>query len=175
MSLVELLVGMFIFSVVISATLYIFVPLMDTMVRSNEIAEYNTLFDNVANLIVTDLAGLTAHPRANGIDLADAIEFDLSDDPITLVMNRPVIYARDADTDTITRNGNPLLPERFSGERTDINFRLRLDPDAAAAESVFLLTVSLSRRNPLTGAVNEDLTISRDYVVKPLALNQFNN
>jgi hypothetical protein len=68
------------------------------------------------------------------------------------------------------RNGNHLLPERFSGERTNISFSLR--PDDAAEGVVYLLTVSLTRRNPRTGAVNEALTITRDYTVRPLALNQ---
>lgn len=172
MSLIELMIGMFVFAVVITATLYIFVPLMDTMVRSNEVAEYNTLFDNVANLIISDISSLTLMPGGN---------LDLNDGPVSLNTNRLITYDKDSiqDSDTgmregtIRRNGNPLLPERFAGERTDISFRLALDSDPDI-EVVYLLTVSLTRRNPRTGEINENLTITRDYAVRPLVLNQYN-
>ncbi|MCL2052055.1 MAG: type II secretion system GspH family protein [Lachnospiraceae bacterium] len=174
LTLVELIVGMFIFSIVTAATLSILMPMIRTMKRANEIAEYNTLFDNIANLIVSDLKK-AVNPWP--LPLEDEYGNILEDGDGNIigwrisVNSSPYLidYANASETNEagvtrsfILRNGTDLLPRHFSWW-TNVSFSLVPPPDGQPM--VYLLTVRLSDNN--------DISLTRDYVIRPLALNQY--
>ncbi|MCL2719527.1 MAG: type II secretion system GspH family protein [Lachnospiraceae bacterium] len=178
LTLVELMVGIMIFAVITTSAMSIFAPMLRTMLRATEIAEYNTLFDNIANIIVSDLASSTAGPVLSGADVRlnpggtlEDFTWTNGQDLLWLTINFPqaVVYTADGDG-VLLRNGNPLLPQMFLNQGTAATFVcvevLTLDAANNVTERFYRLTLTLSN-------IIGDGGITRDYIVRPLVLNQY--
>ena len=153
MSLVELIIGMFIFSVVVTSAIAIMVPILRTMARANQLAEVNPLLDNIANQIIRDLSASTLAPIYDDnelfitIDGSDSVEFTIEDD-------------------ILIRNGDAVLPSQFyKGNALSFTVDEKEDEDNEIG-LVYELTIILT---DTTGAV-----FSRTYDVRPLVLNPYN-
>jgi len=163
MTLIELMVGMMIFAVITTSALSIFMPMMKIMMRSTEISEYNTQFDNVANLVINDLSSSTGPAVVNRSAPGQPLVRLL----IEIDYPGAVVYEYDANG-ILLRNGIPLLPERFFGWTSVVLECINIFEDDDDIDAiVYHLSVSLL-------GINDDTGVSRTYVVRPLALNQYN-
>jgi len=164
LTLVELIIGVMIFAVITTSAMSIFMPMMRTMMRANEISEYNTLFDNIATLIINDLSSSTGEAV---IQRLAAPGQPLEQLRIHIEFPGAVIYEYDANG-ILLRNGNPLLPERFFGWTTvTIECENIFEDDDDIDDVVYNLTITLSDSLGNAG-------LFRTFVVRPLVLNQFN-
>lgn len=60
MTMIELVVGMLIFAVIASSVAAVLVPTLNAYMKANELAEVNTLLDNLSEEMLSDIARATA-------------------------------------------------------------------------------------------------------------------
>jgi prepilin-type N-terminal cleavage/methylation domain-containing protein len=163
-TLVELMVGLLLLSIIVAAAGSTIAPMLKVYSKANEIAEWNTLLDNLANQMVSDLSEMTVpiedQPGAGAGPWSDNITFTAGFRTITYAVSKDNPLWDDG---MLERNGILVLPEDFY-KRKIVSFILN---DAGNhGEIAYMLTV---RIEPSDG---EGATISRDYAVRPLVLNQ---
>lgn len=158
MTLVELIVGVMIFTVITTIASAVLAQMVRVYSQSNELAELNTLLDNVANHIVSDISNATT-PLVNiGID-----------NEITVVIDTNTITYTVAGDGTLLRSAGgaapiPILPKTFYKNKS-VGFVLNLSPSGTG--TAYMLTVTIHSDH------NGSPIISRDYAIRPLALNQY--
>ena len=167
MTLMELVVGIFMFAIISIAVSVILAPILSSFSKANDFAEYNALLDNIANHLINDLSQSTSEPLfAEGVMAED-------DDGIFLTVttqNRVIRYA--VMGGILQREGldaanNTVLLDVFSEDfyrRKLVSFIIETDetPDINA----YYITVRL------TEAGNAGFEIQRRYAVRPLIMNQ---
>lgn len=157
MTLIELIVGMVLFVIVVTAVSTILVPMLKVYARANELAEYNTLLDNAANKIIGDLTNATALLKHLDVENEISITIDNPDD---------VQYSIDSNSGVLLKNGTPVLSKDYYKNKS-VSFSCR--PVESDSETAYMLTVNiLSDRDG-----GNNVMISREYAVRPLALNQY--
>jgi len=147
-TLIEIIVGMFLLSMVVLTVSAVITPMMKTFTTANDFAEYNTLLDSVGNRIVSDMAQSSAITNL---------------DPLTIVINSEAIVYTDTGG-SLQRNGVPVFPEGFY-RRKAIDFNVTGTPPG------FIVEVTIS---PSGGFGTSGATITREYAVRPLLLRQYN-
>lgn len=158
MTLMELIVGMMLFAIVAGTVSAILVPMLKAYTKANEIAEYNTLLDNIANQIIADLLQSTDDPLLNNTKPSIMITIDNYAD---------VLYEIDDNIDSVNygallRNGTPVFTKKFY-KSNSVSFVCELE---SGADKAYKLTVTIS-------SDKDGSSISRDYAVRPLVLNQY--
>jgi len=151
MTLIELIVGLVVFTIILTTVSAILAPILGFYSKANELAESSTLADSIASQIIGDLSNAT---KLSNLD----------DDIITMTVNNPddVEYTVDAGG-VLLRNGFEVLTESFYKGK-GVSFSCE-DADGAGG---YILTVAIWKEN------KDDPMISRNYAVKPLALSQYN-
>jgi prepilin-type N-terminal cleavage/methylation domain-containing protein len=92
-TLIELVVGMFLLSLIIGAASIVLVPTMAAYDAANNLAEVNTLLDNLANEIVNEMNRATEIVILDdSIRINDFIEYGVNDDGLLYrnSVNNPV-------------------------------------------------------------------------------------
>ena len=56
LTLMELIVGILMFSIISVAISMLLAPILSSYARANDFAEYNALLDNIANQIIDDIS-----------------------------------------------------------------------------------------------------------------------
>lgn len=143
MTLVELLAGMLIFTIIAAASSVILSSMLKASIKANDLAEYSVLLDNAANQMISDMS--------------EAASLDIGSSTITINNPNNIEYTIGEGGD-LQRNGSPVFSEEYYKNKK-IGFTCK-DLDNGA----YVLTVVL------IGSDEAEL-ISRDYAVKPLALN----
>jgi prepilin-type N-terminal cleavage/methylation domain-containing protein len=177
LTLVELIVAMAVFTVVTTSVTALLVPIMRTQMRAIEAAEYNTLLNNVANQIISDMRDAT--PLSPTADPAAAVE--LPTDPASPLLrivkgSQIIVYSIGDDSGdnkglllrSVTGNpdhGTSVLPSRYYRNNRGVSFDCK-EAGSVTGNIAFVLTVSITNRD------DSSIIISRDYAVSPLALNQ---
>lgn len=164
-TLVELIVGIIIFAIISLAVSMLLTPTLFAYMRANDFAEYNSLLDNIANQIISDLSQSTAPP--NPVPATDAVTI------ITRTRNFNYIVNADGvlQLEGVNVAGNPEFFDVFTADfykRKRVSFTITADP---AVPFVYLLTVTLTGDDG-QGQGNQGFEISRDYAVRPIMLNQ---
>ena len=165
LTLFEMLLAMIVFAVITLAAVSVFAPAINTYVRANNLAEVNTLLDNVAGLIMEDVASMTDE-ITGGPQL-----------PFTIFTTRDVVYNVNTDG-MITRNGVALFDEGFlrrmsmSAELAEVHdfaegevhdFLDGMDDDELSAfDGVFALRLTLN--------ADDGWTTTRYYMARPVAM-----
>jgi len=179
LTLVELIVGLAIFSIVTASAMSIFAPMMRIMIRTNEISEYNTLFDNTAKIIINDLTRATATPRWAVVQIGEPPD-EVTVNQLQMTIGFPNAVTYHILDGVLLRNGIPILPEQYYGW-TEVTISC-VCPDplhvafsnacnatcfGAGDARIYHLTITLTD-------ITRSTTVSRTYSVRPLALNQYN-
>jgi len=159
-TLVELIVGLLLLSIIVAAAGSTIAPMLKVYSKANEIAEWNTLLDNIANQMVSELTEMT-----EAVDI-DALPGAGANNISFIAGWRTIEYTVEADG-MLRKSINSavphlVLPADFY-KRKSVSFSIREE----VPERAYMLTVSIA---PPAGETGE--TISRDYAVRPLVLNQ---
>ena len=151
-TLTELVVGLAVLSIIITASAAVLVPVLQVNSRANELAERNLLLDNIANLVIGDLASSTENPRIEtiGVDNELFITISAKDD----------VWYSVSDEGALLRNGDEVLPRYFYA-----NNHVSFDLAETTTPGGYTLTVTLINNN--------GSELSRGYAVNPLVLNQY--
>jgi len=145
MTLIELLIGSLLFAVVMATATAVLAPMMQTLSRANDLAEYNILLDNVGNKLASEIA------QASEIK---------SEDPLRLVIQGKIIEYT-VHNGSLERNGLPVFPPGFY-EGKSISFKI-----TAVAPDVFIAVTVIPSDD---GRGVSAATITRTYAVKPLIM-----
>ena len=151
-TLIELIVGMVLFTIITTSITAVMVPMLRNYAKANELAECNTLLDNVANQIISDISVATA-PVAH-TEFADIIS-------ITVDSPGDVTYT--VIDGLLQKNGAPVLAKSYYKNKS-VSFSCK--PAASAEGTAYILTVIII-------SDTDGEMIRRDYAVRPLVLNQY--
>jgi len=111
-TLIEMIVSVFVLSIILVAITTMFIPVLQTYARANNLAEANTLLDNISLLIMEDVANATSvtpGPADPDIVLPDETLF-------TIKTSYYIEYYTNASGILCRRTGvfdAPLLPADF--------------------------------------------------------------
>ncbi|MCL2068964.1 MAG: hypothetical protein FWH00_03605 [Oscillospiraceae bacterium] len=144
-TMVELMAGLMLFTISVSAIGAVLAPMMQVYSRANELAEVSTLLDGAANHLISDLASATAPPQWGG----DTVTIEIN--------NTAAVYTVDTQG-VLRKNGSPVLPGSYYRRHT-VSFG-----GANAEPGLSELTVTIT--NTRSG-----VAVSREYAVRPLMLN----
>ena len=157
LTMVELIIGMVILSIIISMATAVMAPMMQFQRQANELAEQNALLDNLANQIVHDMSKAIDKPAQSGNEITIPIGTGGGGN-ITYTLIEGIIWRQQVDD-----NYNvPLLPDGFYRNFIVTVMDINQVPDANG--TAYLLTLELS---------NDRRTFTRDYAVRPIAINHF--
>jgi hypothetical protein len=175
MTLMELIVGILMFTIISIVLSMLLAPILSSYTRANDFAEYNALLDNIANQIISDLSQAVPVPDPDPPNLNTNPDFtpgpggwavNAGGDLTITTQNRVITYtvAVDADSglEVLRRNGVDVFSADFY-KRKNVSFRLDADN---VDNTAFRLSVRLTERG------NTPFVIDREYAVRPLMLNQ---
>ena len=176
LTLMELIVGMLMFTIIAITLSVILAPILSAYTRANDFAEYNALLDNIANQIISDLS--QSRDLSKEIPPVINPRFIPSTDPeaggwadstggtLTIVTQNRIIYS--VEGGILQRNEHDVFAADFY-KRKHVSFRLVGNPPTPTSPRSYTLTVRLTEaREP--GAASFE--IQREYAVRPLMLNQ---
>ena len=181
-TLMELIVGILMFSIIAIVVSTALSPTLFAYMRANDFAEYNSLLDNIANQIINDLNQSTEEPRfiaATGgapvppggwaVDNTRRLVITTNTRTIAYTIRNTQPGAGGVlQREGVNATGVAQLFDVFSEDfykRKSVSFAFA-QPDPT--ENVFILTIRL-RENSNLGNIFE---IDREYAVRPLMLNQ---
>jgi len=175
MTLMELIVGILMFTIISIAISMLLAPILSAYSRANDFAEYNTLLDNIANQIINELSQSTSDPvftpGASGqwAENNDGVFLTITTN--SNIVRYAVVGGALERADRLNPDGTPDLHEVFSEDfykRKDVSFmwtETAVNPDFPNFTS-YRLIVRLTERGPA------GFQIQREYAVRPLMLNQ---
>jgi len=150
MTLIELVVSVLVLSVIMIAVTSVFAPILRTFERANNLAEANTLLDNISALVMEDVAcatGVTGGSGAFTIKTTHEIRY---------YTNAAGILCRSAPG-----FDGPVLHRdfyKYSGDETAFTI------SAACVHSGGLVTITL------TLTATDGWSLTRDYTARPVGL-----
>jgi hypothetical protein len=180
MSLTEIIVGAIMLSMVGIVIASIFAPTMIAFLRVNDFAEYSSLIDNVGNQIAADLIRSASEPRnAAGDNItgggAPVTAVDMVVIPLEPESESEIAltYSIDADGMLLRWVGEPaanpadnlVFQEAFFKGKT-VSFEVSEGDE----EFSYVVSATITSTNRHAAAQGFDMT--RDFVVRPLLLNQ---
>jgi len=156
MTLMELIVGLLLLSIVVTAAGASLAPMLKVYAKANDIAEWNTLLDTIANHMISDMAEMTVPPAT------------MRDDEIAFTAGlNDISYSVDANSGVLLKSVNDSVPKAVLTEgyykRKSVSFSCA---SAGGTSTAYILTITIASESSTE-------TISRDYAVRPLALNPF--
>ena len=168
-TLVELIIGMMVLSIIIAMLGTTLAPMMQFQRRANELAEQNTLLDNLANHIIYDLSmtleEINPLPPPLTPGGAGALTIPVGErnggDIIYTIPANGILMRQQFTHDDGTPINNPLLPRQFYRGLTV--HELQLVSENVGGGTIYRLTLTLRNEN-----ANTDF--QRTYAIRPLAL-----
>jgi len=160
-TLMELIVGMVIFAIISISISMVLTPTLSAFRRANDFAEYNALLDNIANQIIGDLSQSVREPDFEpDVDIDDnVLTIHLNAKVVRYYINNGVLWREVGDT------AMPVFTEDFYHRKSLSIAFAPVDADDTDFVS-YTLTITI-RENGGAG-----FEVSRDYVIRPLLLNQ---
>ena len=152
-TLAELIVVMVVSSLVLASIAAMLPSILGQYEQANELAERNTMLNNIANQIISDMADATK-------PIADS---DGEDNYLSIIAGaNKVIYTRN-DEGVLLRNESVVLPKGYYKKE-----RVSFSCVAAkkATKTAYILTVTIS-------STKSGGSLSREYAVAPIALNLY--
>ena len=143
-TLIELIISIMVLSIIIIAVTTVFAPIYRTYEQANDLAEVNTLLDNVSSVILDDVA--------------KAISISPGTSRFTITASYDIVYSHD-EGGLLTRSALGVEKPVFDKE-----FYRNSDISASCAVDSGLVTISL------TLVSGNGWTVSRDYAARPVGL-----
>ncbi|MCL2079538.1 MAG: type II secretion system GspH family protein [Oscillospiraceae bacterium] len=163
LTLVELIIGIIVMSVILVAISGVVMPMMRFQARAIEVAEQNAMLDSLANQIIYDLASAIDTPNQSGNsgedDWALVISTGTGGGTVTYTIDSGIIMREQAGVKS------PLLPEGYHRKlEAQVNSVGIVELNEIEVDGiVYELTIELKK---------DDTLFSRAYAARPLALNQ---
>ena len=171
-TLIEMLIAMVVMIVIMTAVTSIFAPMLQTYQRANNLAEVNTLLDNISALIMDDVASATEFPADPAapttipaglthlfrIRTTFFIDYYLDDEGLIW---RNIPGWNEGEDEPIE-----LLPRhyyRFWGDETMFHFEDAADITLANVNGVVTLNLNITNRE-------DGWTRDRLYTARPIGL-----
>lgn len=154
-TLMELIIGMVISVIITTYVSAVLAPMMNVFYRSNDLAEVNTLLDNVSELMINDFS------RATGINIG-ATNVTISTSVGNVIYSNlgggagSVLQRRSPDSSTPA----DVFAENYYKRKTLI---VTINPASGDITGSFTLTLSVNDRN-------DNPLASREYAVNPIFL-----
>jgi len=151
-TLIELVVAIVVLSIIMIMVTAVFAPVIRTFERANNLAEANTLLDNLSALIMNDIGSATAIPL-------------ISADSFIVKNVYDVFYY--ADNGILYRSAhgyaNPVLPKDFYKYRGDDTvFRVAAACDLDETSGIVTVTLTLT--------ADFGWNLERTYTARPVGL-----
>jgi len=164
-TMMELIISMVVLSLITIAVTAVLAPVLQTFERANNLAEANTLLDNLSTIVMNDVANATA------IDAnPNAVIIDTYGEPVYVIFIIRTSYNISYYTDSrgiLCKETfgfrEPVLQRdfyKYNGERTVFRIEAGCDVDEAAGLVTITLTLQADFMQPLT----------REYTSTPLGL-----
>lgn len=153
-SLMELMVAMIIFAMIATSVTMILVPTLREYGRATELAQINSMVNNVGNEISSDLSQSTESATIQALNTIDI-----------QMANNQVTY-----TSQGTSNGRSQLMRSYNGGSPSPVFAAQYYRDKGVVVSyteedkTYTIEVALYDEN-------DELLVSRNFIVRPLILN----
>ena len=174
MTLIELLVGLFVFSVIAVAVLTVLVSSLGAYMRARDYAEVNTLMDNLSALVMDEISGMTPNPPLAESEPPDEKDGDVR----TIFTTRYIVYSiheadpphdtrrilmweREVDDGSGTRVRAPVLESNFYRTISLDDAEIDVDED----KGIVTLTLTVTPGNRGT-------PITRSYTARPVGLQK---
>ncbi|MCL2198590.1 MAG: type II secretion system GspH family protein [Defluviitaleaceae bacterium] len=158
MTLIELIVSMLVFSIIMIAATAIFIPIYRAFERANTFAEANTLLDNIATVIMYDIANATEI-----IPHLGTIPSDTDDERLRIITGTQN-FVFDVESEGLTlRTPTPESPPSILFERDffrnkNLEIKWEVTGDLVEIEII------------LTGVDGNPMAFRRTYTARPLGL-----
>jgi len=173
LTLIELVVGLIIFGIISVAISMVLAPTLFAYMRASDFAEYNALLDNVANHIISDISQITE--QINEDEMGVWIDNRDNNGTMTLQQSTQIVrYSVDNAGVLVKLNSlgdpHPVFSEDFYKNK---NISIKVDPsdtNATTGDTAYILTIRLTENN----AMSNLFQIEREYAVRPLIINNFN-
>jgi len=143
-TLVELIVSMFVLSLIMVAVTTVFAPMLRTYERANNLAEANTLLDNISVLVMDDIANATSITQTGAV-FAVVTTHRITYEVVDGVLTRSAL-----SSDQI-----PVLDPGFYRNS-------RIEAGLASTGGLVTLTLRLIS--------NDGWELERDYTIRPVGL-----
>jgi len=153
MTLIELIVSVMVLSVIMIAVTTVFAPILRTFERANNLAEANTLLDNLSALIMDDVAGATGITGGSGTFSIKTTH------EIRYYTNTAGILYRSAPG-----FDGPVLHKDFYKYRGTAGDETVFSVSAACTYLEGLVTITL------TLTATDGWSLTRDYTARPVGL-----
>ena len=162
-TLIESIVAMGICAILMASVALVLPNVIRVMDRANTMAERNTLLNNVANIITSDLADVAVPVSEETLGQKDVLSVFTGGEQVTYTIDEKGVLMRSVGEGESV----PVLPERFYG-KSKVSFVCERVNDSQGGDQMmaYQLTVTIY-------STYDSGTIRRSYVVKPLVLNQF--
>lgn len=157
-TLVELIVSIVVFAIILTSVSTILVRILRFYAQANELAELNTLVDNIANQITSDISRVTLPVPVQDLGKENDV-------CLTIEETNDIRYTVDALDGVLLKNDSIVYSKPFYKEKS---LSFILNAESGAAGVAYILTVRILSDQDGGGEM-----ISRDYAVRPLALNQY--
>ena len=151
MTLIEIVVGSLLFSMVVITVSAVLAPMMTAYMRANNIAEYNTLMDNIGNMIVSDIA------QASEVTPGNPLVLVIQGTEVYYTVENGILQRGDSLTDPYD-----VFPSGYYRGKA-IDFNVEQTPPG--------YTVSVTVSSPGGGVGASSAVLTRDYAVRPLLIN----
>jgi type II secretory pathway pseudopilin PulG len=165
MTLVELILGIAMFVIVAGTVSALVAPITNVFIKANEIAEVNTLLDNIANQILSDFRYAVDDIDDDSLDVI--IDRSNTAEKLVISMQTHIVTYTVDGSGILMRNGFPVFSKDFY-KRRSVRIECSL-ANGAVEGTAYVLTVTII--NDRDGGIMS----SRQYAVKPLVLNQHND
>lgn len=165
MTLIELLIGMLIFSIIMAAVSSVFAPTLRVYYSAIELAECNSLLNSLSAEILHDISRAEKKSDGSAGITASSTSILIHRKTGTIEYGTKVYGA--SGKLLLTRNGTPVLGEQFyKGKSLILSFR---NPDADKSEISGAFPDSFYVRLTLQRADGTEL-VTRDYAAAPIGM-----
>ena len=171
MTLVEIIVTMALSAIVMTSVAALLPSILRIYATANDMAERNTLLNNVANIVMADISNATKPISSFDSEATDTeLVIQTATGQITYQIQRGILYKK---VGTETESLSPVLSEGYYRNMA-VSLKCEpLDPTSTGGnegfEDAYTLTINVSNHK----RAQSDLT--REYVIAPLVLNTFVN
>lgn len=167
MTLVETIVALLLFTVLATMVSTIMIPVLNTYMRANDLAELTVLVENIGSEIVDDLKQSTALAEITG---GNAIKVKIESNTVEYKIDEGVLKKKfttndpSFDVDSHGAEFYPVFHEKYyRGKKLNIAYSV-----SGGEKPIYKVEITITNKDGLTRVVGNTFT------AKPLVLNQFN-
>ena len=153
LTLVELVITMVICAVIMTTVAAIFPTVLRSYEQANSLAERNTLLNNLANQITADLSDLSKQVSEENLGVKNRLSFTTGQGEIVYGVEGGVLL----------KNGSEVFSKDYYKNKS-VEFLCVAEKGGSVTAYTLTVTITADKGGE---------SISRDYAVTPLVLNQY--